>query len=447
MLRSVDLGTLGNRIRAFRQAAGLTQSDLAEGSISVGYVSRIESGQRRPTAEVLESMAVRLKTSSEALLSGVEQHESDEIRVLVDFAELALESGEAVDARTQARSARQRARAVGLREQAERAAFVLARSHEALGQYDDAIIALEDLVAGAESPLLRLRAGISLSRCHRETGDLARAIECAEGLLAQLEPLGLDGCDESVQLAVTLAAAFHERGDTSHAVRVCRRAVEKAERMGSPKARASAYWNAAMMYAERGDYGDAVPLASEALRLLSDGQDARNLTRLRTELGRMQLELDPPEVEGASEILDAAADELAWVSASPADVSRNALGRGLAALLSGDTELAEQLSEEIVEAESQRSPLVAADACCLRGRAQIERGDVDSARASFRQAVLLLSAAGSDRAAAQVWFGLASLLEQVGMYDEARTAYRSAAASTGLRHTFSRRVRVNLVKG
>lgn len=437
MLRSVDLGTLGNRIRAFRQAAGLTQSDLAEGSISVGYVSRIESGQRRPTAEVLESMAVRLKTSSEALLSGVEQHESDEIRVLVDFAELALESGEAVDARTQARSARQRARAVGLREQAERAAFVLARSHEALGQYDDAIIALEDLVAGAESPLLRLRAGISLSRCHRETGDLARAIECAEGLLAQLEPLGLDGCDESVQLAVTLAAAFHERGDTSHAVRVCRRAVEKAERMGSPKARASAYWNAAMMYAERGDYGDAVPLASEALRLLSDGQDARNLARLRTQLGSMQLQLDPPEVEAASQLLDQAAEDLKWASAAPADVARNQLARGMAAQLAGELAEAREISHQVIESETRRTPLVAADAWCLLGRAEFLSGEVEAARHAFRQAVLTLTGVGSDRVAAQVWFEVAAMLEDVGLNDEARAAYRSAASASGLRRMFA----------
>jgi Tfp pilus assembly protein PilF len=46
--------------------------------------------------------------------------------------------------------------------------------------------------------------------------------------------------------------------------------------------------------------------------------------------------------------------------------------------------------------------------------------------------VLVLTRIGADRSAAQLWFELASLLEEVGEFDSARDAYRSAAASTGL---------------
>ena len=43
----------------------------------------------------------------------------------------------------------------------------------------------------------------------------------------------------------------------------------------------------------------------------------------------------------------------------------------------------------------------------------------------------MLTGVGADRDAAQLWFELADLLEDVGDLDAARDAYRSAAASTG----------------
>ena len=51
----------------------------------------------------------------------------------------------------------------------------------------------------------------------------------------------------------------------------------------------------------------------------------------------------------------------------------------------------------------------------------------------YREAVMLLTSVGADRDAADLWFELAGLLEAVGELDAARDAYRSAAASTGLR--------------
>jgi hypothetical protein len=46
---------------------------------------------------------------------------------------------------------------------------------------------------------------------------------------------------------------------------------------------------------------------------------------------------------------------------------------------------------------------------------------------------MTLTGIGSDRGAAQLWFELAGLLEEVGDFDAARDAYKSAAASAGLR--------------
>ena len=50
--------------------------------------------------------------------------------------------------------------------------------------------------------------------------------------------------------------------------------------------------------------------------------------------------------------------------------------------------------------------------------------------------------AGADRQAAQLWFELGGLLEEIGAADEAMDAYRRAAASTGLTVRRSTRTQV-----
>src|SRR5699024_1106795 len=106
--------------------------------------------------------------------------------------------------------------------------------------------------------------------CFRESGDLNAAIEMGERVGHDLEASRLDNCDEAVQLAVTVAAAYFLRGDTGHAVRMCRKAIVKAETLSSSTARAAAYWNASAFEFERGSVADAVPLAERALALLSE---------------------------------------------------------------------------------------------------------------------------------------------------------------------------------
>ena len=61
LARSIDPTVLGDRLRQARQRAGLTQAQVAGDTVSVGYVSRIESGQRRPDPQLLETIAGRAR--------------------------------------------------------------------------------------------------------------------------------------------------------------------------------------------------------------------------------------------------------------------------------------------------------------------------------------------------------------------------------------------------
>ena len=447
LLNEIDPGELGERLRAARVAKGWTQTDLAGDLVSVGYVSRIESGQRRPNGGVLEGLAGRLGVPVDQLLRGEAAREQDEIRLALDFAELSLENGELVEAEMRAREARDRALAVVRHDLAERAQYLIARALESQGNIDDAILELEPLVdaipLGKPRPsapdsrpgiaIPRVRAAIALSRCYRESGDLGLAIEVGERVLGELEGTPLESSDEAVQLAVTAAAAYNERGDTGQAVRIGRKAVAKAERLGTPKARASAYWNASIFESERGSVAEAIPLAERALALLAEGRDGRNLARLRIEVATMQLELDPPQVDAAQRHLDHAARELRESSAGAVDVARNELARARALLLVGDHAGARSLCDHVHAAVKDSAPIMAADAKAVSGQAVAAQGDTAAASEAYREAVMLLTGVGADRGAAQLWFELAGLFEGVGDLDAARDAYRSAAASTGLR--------------
>ena len=447
LLNEIDPGELGERLRAARVAKGWTQTELAGDLVSVGYVSRIESGQRRPNGGVLEALASRLGMPVDQLLRGETAREQDEIRLALDFAELSLENGELVEAEMRAREARDRARAVARRDLADRAQYLVARALEGQGNIDDAIIELEPLVGaiplGKPRPsapdskpgiaIPRVQAAIALSRCYRVSGDLNLAIEVGERLLEELEGTPLDSVDEAVQLAVTAAAAYNDRGDTGQAVRIGRKAIDKAERLGTPKARASAYWNASIFESERGSVAEAIPLAERALALLVEGQDGRNLGRLRTAVADMHLQLDPPDVTEAQRLLDLADHELRESSAGQVDVARNELTRARALLLLGDLNAARTVSASVHATVRDGAPITAADAKAIEGQAAAASGQPGEAKRAYRDAVMLLTGVGADRDAAELWFELAGLLEGIGELDEAREAYRSAAASTGLR--------------
>ena len=397
LLAKADAHELGRRLRSIRVARGLTQGEVVGDTMSVAYLSRLETGARKPTVKALSALAARLDVTIDALLAVEPGQDPDEVRLALDYAELALESGEPAEAAQHLDAALSRVGDVagtGLR---ERAKLLHARSLEAAGQEDEAIIELEMLLDDSTvSEVSRIKAGIALSRIHRETGDLGRAITCGEEVLSQLRTAGLEASDEAVQLSVTVAAAYFERGDTAHAVRLCSKAISQAETLESPRARASAYWNASVMQANRGDIAAAVPLAERALALLSEGQDARNLARLRTEVGRLQLELDPPAVDEARENLTQAASEMEWSSASPTDRAWTLLGLARAAYLSGELEQARDLIGEVKVTSGGHAPLAEAEALTLAGRTCAAEGRLEQAAVDDLQAVLRLSAIGAD---------------------------------------------------
>src|SRR3569833_2242039 len=64
--RMLEQPAFGRRLKALRLERNLTQAQLAEGALSVGYLSRLESGARPPTGRIVEYLAERLQVPRSA---------------------------------------------------------------------------------------------------------------------------------------------------------------------------------------------------------------------------------------------------------------------------------------------------------------------------------------------------------------------------------------------
>ncbi|CAN5410311.1 hypothetical protein BH11ACT8_BH11ACT8_08190 [soil metagenome] len=435
-LNALDSQTLGSRLKAARLAAGLTQPVLGREDASITLISRIESGQRRPNPALLDLLCERLGVAAEEIVLGYPAVEDRRrLELALDFAELQLVGGSAEQALTEVEAVLAGEPAWHGLEQ--RARFVRASALDSLGD-PGAVAGYQQLLtaqpADSSSPVdmsLRLRAATALCRILRESGDLHAAIDVATKALDHLAAESLDGAEEAIRLTVTLASALFEAGDVQKATTLCRDAIVEADRLKSPMARGAAYWNASIIEAEAGQLDRALDLARRALELFEGGDDTANLGRLRTQLSSLLLQEDPPLVQEALDQLGLAERELSWSGSSSADSARHDLVSARACFLAGDAEGARRHAE-LTLAGAQSMPLVAVSALTLLGQMAWAQRDVVGAREQYVRGIQVLTGIGSDREAGQLWFDLGGLLDEVELPDQAREAYKRAAACLGL---------------
>jgi transcriptional regulator with XRE-family HTH domain len=111
-----DPVAVGARLHAAREAAGISQRELAFPGCSAAYISRIERGERIPSLQVMRELARRVGISEAELAYGREPIDAAVSRALraVEAAEQTGEGAEVVRAyqalsRAASRAARERA--------------------------------------------------------------------------------------------------------------------------------------------------------------------------------------------------------------------------------------------------------------------------------------------------------------------------------------------------
>jgi tetratricopeptide (TPR) repeat protein len=362
----------------------------------------------------------------------VHAEEELELRALVDEAELELASGGIAAAIRVTETLLPRLTEETHDELRDATLSIRAGALEAAGELEAAIETLTQLVTGREPSRTWLTNQIALVRCLREHGSIAKAISVGEAAIARTRVPGFEHSVESIQLIVTLASAYEFARDNSHAMRLCKLAIAAADELDSPLARASAYWNASVIEADRGEYAKALDLALIVIREFENSGDGRNLGRIRSLVAGLQLRLDPPDATAALATIEQADRELAWSAAGAVDVARLHYLRGEAYTVTGDHSLAREhlkRSEDLVP--SALSSMAASIAVAL-GHIAFKEGNQAEARTEFQRAIMILSAIGSEPRAAELWLELGDLLRELGDGPGARDAYRRAAVTSGL---------------
>jgi tetratricopeptide (TPR) repeat protein len=394
--------TIADRVRQGRIDAGLSQTALAGDAFSPSYISLIEAGRREPTDSALAVLAPRMGSTVEFLKFGADGPNEARTRLEVDFAKLALTTGEAA-------AARERIAVLDLDRVTKtlrtEALLTLARAHEALGDLESAIDVLEPLLSDAQArghQLDAAGAATALVASYLEAGDLHRGVEIGERVLDDLEKAGLSGVDEHLRLASTVLWAYVERGDLLYATHRAAELVRQADEMGSPRGRGSVYWNAGLVAEQRRDYELAHRYTERALALFEQGEVGRDVPRLRLNYAWLLLRSEPAEPVEALHQLDLAVPDLV-ASGSEVELARVDVERSRAHLGLGELDDSERCARAAIARLGDQPRLERAVAHLALGDALQVRGDVVASAAAYKWAAGMLGMMSASRQSAEAW--------------------------------------------
>ncbi|MEV6987096.1 helix-turn-helix domain-containing protein [Sphaerisporangium sp. NPDC051017] len=293
----VEQPSFGRRLKAMRLERGLSQAALAGSGMSTGYLSRLESGTRPPTPQVIAYLAERLGVSA-ADFEESQGRSTSLARALANAAsapadEAIAELADALKATPQEDHA--------LRWQA---LLMLADFERRRSDHDAELRLLKDLVqlsGQVDQPELELRARTRLARCLRVLGRLEESMRYAAEALQIAEERHLSPADTGAAL-LAMVSASAEAGRLpeaqEYADRVCRLLPDLPGTMP-----VEALWAASTVRVRRGDGAAALDYLQQAINALDSGTDVVLWFRLRLAAASLSLQLTPPEVAHARKLL------------------------------------------------------------------------------------------------------------------------------------------------
>ncbi len=422
----------GKRVKERRHRLGMSQSEVASEGLSTSYLSLLEAGRRRPTRKAAESIAGRLGVDAEYLLSGQGKTTRAERDLDVRFAELALANGDVPEALR--RLADLTATADAGDPDCWRIRHATARAWERAGDLEQAVEILEGLRERAERDPARwpwLEVVIDLSRCYRETGDLARAVQVAEQAAEHARAVGLDACAEYPRLVVTLAGASRERGDHAYAAQLLARLLGGLPDEAPRGDRGAALWNAALIAAERGRFADGVGMAERALAHFAEQDEVRADGLLRMTLAWMLLEWPDGDARKAEGLLRDARQRLIGAGMQiEAAYTETELAR--ASVQDGDAPQAMDWARSALARLGDGDRLETARARLALARALFSNSEDSAAIEEMTRAAEALEEHGAGRQAAAVWRDLAELHTAVGDTASAAASFARALDLLGI---------------
>ncbi|MEX2211947.1 MAG: tetratricopeptide repeat protein [Gaiellaceae bacterium] len=428
--RHAEAFKLGERLRQLRVAAGMTQTDLAGDRFSKEYVSQIERGKTKPTAETVAWLAQRLGVDSGFLANGVSTEQRERVEAALARAE-ALAESDAFD--------------------------------EALAAYAD----LGTSLAATGSDELEVRAACGEWRALAGAGQVRESLDRLERARRLSEGAGFSDVDRA-EVLYRMGVSRYLLASTTTALGLLNQAIELAERSGYPcdLLRANILHWRSRCYRRQRDYEAAREDVELALELAQDLRDSRTLGHLYFQaslladraghwvLARSYAEKARAHYEEVSDranvgkllnnlgavnfLLGHSEDAVTYLKeafatalevGSDADAARAVSSLAQIHLRTGQHALAEEQALQALKLLAGRVDYLdeIGSAQLVRGRALLERKRLDEAEEAFAAAESSFDqlSSGSHRAAA--WVAQGDLATARGDDRQAARLYRRAA--------------------
>jgi tetratricopeptide (TPR) repeat protein len=410
-----DPRAVGERLRAARTAAGLSQQQLAFPGCTPAYISRIEAGNRTPSYQILREFEKRLGVSADYLATGQEPllEQPDPLFE----AEVALRLGDlelAGELYRQARAAGGSALLVA------RAEAGLGRLALCRGQTGEAIRLLEQaLTSGQLGVSEASTVANALGRAYVSQGRFEEALALLSRFLAAAREQGDQF--ETVRFGVLLANAYVDSGNFARAQETLAEVLDLARQSLDPMLPASLYWSQSRLYSSQGDPDLAAHYAQLTLATLKASE--HTLAAAGALLLLAHVENDRGNAAAALEL----ADEGAPIVAAAGDTIQEGLflverARALAAL--GDPEQAASLMLGVIPRFSEAHPTTAARA--YAAAADFFRSEGDHAKALELYELAAERFTSADRHLADTLTAMAEIHEEQGNTDQALQLLKQA---------------------
>ncbi len=290
---------LGERLRSLRVAAGLTQSELAEGRFSKEYLSQIERGKTRPTAETLEWLAERLGADPAYLASGVGAEARGLVEAALARGEALLEATDYVAAAKEFEVGRAAVAATGAPDLELRSllghSWALIREGDvqaAMPLLDRAReLAERQAFTDVDRAAVLFRYGVA--RYHLQS--ISTAISLLTEALELADASGLP-CDLlRGDILDWRSRCYRRQRDWLAAREDVERALELAESANDKRAAAQAYFQASLVAEKEGSWLLARTYAERARGYYEELEDRLNVGRLLNNLGLLNYSLGNAE--------------------------------------------------------------------------------------------------------------------------------------------------------
>ncbi len=421
---------LGQRVRALRVAAGLTQVDLAGGRFSKEYISQIERGKTRPTEATIAWLAERLGVDQGFLSVGVSTEERTKVEALLARAEALSEAHEYSEAIEAFRATRPAGDGMWAPAFELRALSGEAWALQQSGEINPALELMQQARDVAEGPQFsdvdRADVLFRIGVCRYKLSSVGTAVALFDEALALAERSGLP-CDLLRADILGWRSRCHRlQRDYVAAHEDVERALELAQDLGDRRAIANTYFQASLIAQRQGHWVLSRSYAQRAKDLYQELNDERNVGRLLLALGGLTLLLG--DEDQAVEHLKASFSQ-ALESDSPPDAAQALQGLARVHLNRGEYDQADELARKglaLLEGREDYLHEVCPSQLVL-GRALMERGRLDEAGDCFRKADAAAEQLASISHRAEAWVALGDLAARRGDDRESARLYRNAA--------------------